>query len=304
MRLYERDDWWWVNVRFEGVRHRLKSPINQKRAAEQYAHRVMEQLINGTFVSKKERQKAAAKTKTVAEFAPDFIKNYARVRNRISEVESKQGNLDRYILPVLGDMRLDEVKPLDVDRLAASMLATGVSNKTVNNALATLSKMFHYAVESELIAKVPRIRLLPVSECKTDYLKPDELVSLLEAASYNREWHDMIFVAARTGVRWGELSELRWSDVDLDAGMLHVTRNFVRGEVIDRKNGADVHIPLSPDTITLLKTRRQLRHLQGNALVFCKPDGGRHIHRRADVALKRCCRKAKLREISWHKLRH
>lgn len=32
--------------------------------------------------------------------------------------------------------------------------------------------------------------------------------------------------------------------------------------------------------------------------------GGRHIHRRADVALRRCCRKAEIREISWHKLRH
>jgi len=39
-------------------------------------------------------------------------------------------------------------------------------------------------------------------------------------------------------------------------------------------------------------------------LVFSKPDGGRHIHRRADVGLKRCCKRAGLRMIGWHALRH
>ena len=55
--------------------------------------------------------------------------------------------------------------------------------------------------------------------------------------------------------------------------------------------------------MSLLKRHRGLKHLKGG-LVFCKPDGGRRIHRRADVAIKRTCRAAGLRLVGWHILRH
>ena len=41
-----------------------------------------------------------------------------------------------------------------------------------------------------------------------------------------------------------------------------------------------------------------------SSVSLSKPDGGRHIHRRADVAVKRVCRYAGLRNIGWHVLRH
>lgn len=192
----------------------------------------------------------------------------------------------------------------EIERLKADLLKQGLSPKTIKNVLGTLGKMLSYAQEMGIISEVPRIRHLPVPKSEIVFLKPDELETLLRAASYNKEWHDMIFFAARTGLRYGELCELRWKDVDLDARTIRVSRSFTRGEVTDRKNRCAYTVPLSLQTVAMLKQRRQLRHLKGNSLVFCKPGGGRHIHRRADVALKRCCRKAGLREIGWHKLRH
>lgn len=49
----------------------------------------------------------------------------------------------------------------------------------------------------------------------------------------------------------------------------------------------------------LVKSKHALEEL-----VFCKPDRGRRIHRRADVALRRRCKWADLRPIGWHVLRH
>lgn len=139
----------------------------------------------------------------------------------------------------------------------------------------------------------------------------------------------MIFTALRTGLRYGELSELRWDDVDLVAGKLMVRRSYHDGHVGPPKNGKQREIPLSEETVSFLKAhrRRQLgdnkvvqlsgvvpqdnmettrlrRRSPDSPLVFAKPDGGRHIHRRSDVALKRCCRYAGLRMIGWHCLRH
>jgi len=170
----------------------------------------------------------------------------------------------------------------------------------VNNALAVLSKMLRYAEEIELLEKAPRVRLLRAPKPGFDFLDFDEADQLLDGASYNPEWYAMIFFALRTGVRYGELCELRWSDVNLKAGRLMVCRSYYRGEVTTPKGGREREMPLSPQTVEFLKRHR---HLKGE-LVFCKDDGGRHIHRRAEVAIKRCCRKAGLREISWHVLRH
>ncbi|MBN2342917.1 MAG: site-specific integrase [Deltaproteobacteria bacterium] len=123
---------------------------------------------------------------------------------------------------------------------------------------------------------------------------------MLAAASYNPEWHAMIFVALRTGLRYGELCELRWHDVDLKNGRIMVNRSFTEGHVKKPKSNKSREIPLSDE---VLKFMKNYRHLKGE-LVFCTSNGGRRFHQRADVGLKLCCKKANIRPIGWHTLRH
>ncbi len=70
--------------------------------------------------------------------------------------------------------------------------------------------------------------------------------------------------------------------MDLVAGRILVKRSFTKGHVTTPKSGKAREVPLSPAIIGELKRHR---HLRGE-LVFCKPDGGRSINRRADVAIK------------------
>ena len=135
-----------------------------------------------------------------------------------------------------------------------------------------------------------------------DFLTFEEAERLLDAIE-DRSWYAMVLTALRTGLRYGELCELRWDDVDLVAGRLLVRRSFTKGFVTTPKTNKSREVPLSPATVEVLKGIRGLRHLKGG-LVFCKPDGGRRIHRRADVAIKRFGRLAGLRSIGWHVLRH
>lgn len=124
---------------------------------------------------------------------------------------------------------------------------------------------------------------------------------MLEAARSRPEWHAMVLVALRTGMRFGELSELRWDDADLLAGKVHVRRSCWEGIVGPTKGGRAREIPLCPETVRVLK---ELASRFRGELIFCKEDGGRRIHRRAEVMLPKLCRKAGLRRISWHVLRH
>lgn len=157
-----------------------------------------------------------------------------------------------------------------------------------------------YAEEIELIEKAPRVRFPKIPESEVDFLDFEECDRLLQTAGEHfDEWFPMLFTAARTGLRYGELCELRWSDVDLVAGRLLVRRSFVCGHVGTPKSGRGREVPLSPQTVAVL---RRHRHLKG--LVFSHADGSRITHRVAYAMLHRICRRAGMREIGWYALRH
>ena len=326
MSVRRRGKRWMIDIEYahpDGRVQRIRkaSPLPTRRGTEQYERDVRASLADGSYGKEEKRE-----IPTLAEFKEEFIKCYAEVYNRPSEVKSKEGIFRRYLLPSLGNIRLDEIRVRQIEALKAKMLAEGKSAKTVNNACAgALGKCLRWAREIELIATVPKIRKLKVEPPTWDFLDFDEAKRLLEAAKKTPQWHAMIFTALRIGPRYGELCELRWDDVDLVAGRLLVRRSYHDGHIGPPKNGKNRELPLSNETVAFLKQQRrlqadvrkvvpidgdevaqqnQLRRVPKSKLVFAKPDGGRHIHRRADVGLKRCCKRAGLRDIGWHTLRH
>jgi integrase len=110
----------------------------------------------------------------------------------------------------------------------------------------------------------------------------------------------MITVAIKTGLRLGELLALRKEDVDLVKGQIVVRQSVTRGIVTTPKSGKPREVDLGDEAITALK---DARHLKG-PLVFCGANG----RMLSDVDCRRplydARRKAGLRHIGWHVLRH
>ena len=131
-----------------------------------------------------------------------------------------------------------------------------------------------------------------------DFLTFEEADRLMAAAE--GEWRAMITLALKTGLRQGELLALSWDDVDLVAGRLVVSRNLSRGEITTPKSGKSREIPLGDDVLASL---RRHRHLRGE-FVFCKADGSMLTKGETKHPLKRACKRAGLRQIGWHVLRH
>ena len=110
----------------------------------------------------------------------------------------------------------------------------------------------------------------------------------------------MITVGLTTGLRQGELLALRWEDVDLVRGRLLVRRAVARGVVGTPKSGKSREIPLNEKALAALERQR---HLRGE-LVFCD-DAGRMLRKGAcKWPLWSACKRAGLRRIGWHALRH
>lgn len=128
-----------------------------------------------------------------------------------------------HIKPVLGKVPLQKLTPQHVQRLMNRMIAGGASPKTASYALGTLRTALNEAMRWGLVSRnvaslVPRPR---VDRFEIHPLTPAEARHFLEVAAEDR-LGALYSVALTVGLRQGEALGLRWDDVDLDAGLVHV----------------------------------------------------------------------------------
>jgi len=253
---------------------------------------------------------------TIEEFSKVFLATSA-INNKPSSVDSKEKLLRFHIVPRLGHLRLDEVSYAVIEDLKLALAQTPIntgktyvgvkldnkspktlSGKTINNVLSVLRRMLVVARKRDLIESVPDVEWLKRDQPEIDFLDFNEAERLLAAAP--GEWRTMILTALRTGMRHGELIGLRWEDVDLVAGRIAVRQNVVNGQLGTPKSGKPREIPLGVDVRTALKDHRHLR----GPLVFCHMSGGLLGTVDTRLPLWRACKKAGLRQVGWHALRH
>lgn len=256
-------------------------------------------------------------TTTVKSFAPTYLAT-ARMKNKPSSVDSKDQILRDHILPRLGHLPLERVTYAVIEDLKLALAATPRANvtrrsngepgrapskllgqKTINNVLTVLRRMLAIARKRGLIAGVPEIEWFRPPAPEFDFLDLDEAPRLLAGAG-DSEARTMMLVALRTGLRLGELRALRWSDVDLVGGRIMVRQSIVRGVFGVPKSGKAREVPLGDDVVAALKRQRHLR----GPLVFCDPAGAVLEVPKVRYQIARACRKAGLREVGWHVLRH
>lgn len=292
-------EYWIVDVEYrtpQGSRKRVRRvpPIQTKRGAEGMELQIRQALLNGTFGVDCEKKEVPR----LEDFSTEFLETYALTNNKPSERSAKRIHFRRHLNPELGSLRLDEIKLRQIEHLKASLLEKGLSPKSANNSLAVLGKLLRYAAEIEIISSVPKIKMLKVAEQTFDFLTFDEAMRLVDAA--DGLWKPAILTGLRTGIRQGELRRLAWDNVDLVAGRLVVREAAWKQEVGTPKSGRSREIPLSPEAIVALKGHRHLR----GPLVFCDDAGGMLTVGEMKWPLWRACRRAGLRQIGWHVLRH
>ncbi len=288
------------------TRIRKVSPVPTKRGALEYERQVRDSMLA------KGRKEEEERIPTFAKFADYFIETYATTNNRPSTVREKRRALRRGMLSAMGHLRLNKIGARQIESFKARRKRDGVGPKTINEELAILSKILGYAEEiGDLPTPPPKIRRLKVPPPSFDFLDFEEGERLIQSARQAPDpWCAMVPTAMLSGLRLGELRGLQWDDVDLVAARLTVRRAADEcGELHPPKSGRSRVVDLPRRAVAVL---RDHKHLRG-PFVFCNEDGSM-LNRWAceprtrrgvtEGALARICRKAGLRRIGWHVLRH
>jgi integrase len=286
-------DFWVTYPNGRRERIRQTSPVQNKRGAEQFERELRQHLQDPQRPKTKKKE-----VPTFKAFVDSFVVPYITTNNKPSTRRNNLMVLNRHLLPVFARTRLDQIKMGHIERYKAKKLKQGLAPKTINNQLTVLRKSLALAVEDEIIDRIPKFKWMKTQKPSFDFLDFDEADRLMDAAE--GQWQAMIILAARAGLRQSELLGLRWDDVDLVRGQLHVCRGIWRGHVGTPKGGRSRYVPLSPLALKSLKSHR---HLKGE-LVFCEPDGSYLTDGKCKHPLWSACKRAGLRRIGWHVLRH
>lgn len=121
--------------------------------------------------------------------------------------------------------------------------------------------------------------------------------------------YEMIYIELITGLRQGELLGLKWEDIDLRKGLIHVNRQ------IDLTNGQIVETPLktnssyrtfivSPQVVAVLKQQKARIKNQKEMFVFQDPNGGPISPDSMDDMLNQVYEQVGLPKAKFRALRH
>jgi len=132
----------------------------------------------------------------------------------------------RHLKDSIGPLLFSLVTPLDLDRLKTSMLAKGYSAQTIKHALALVRRVYRKLKDWGVYAgAVPteKVAMPRVDAARTRYLTQEEAQELLDTLKGRSEvWHDITLMSLHTGMRLGEILELRWEDINFSSGHIHI----------------------------------------------------------------------------------
>jgi integrase len=218
---------------------------------------------------------------TFGEFAESWLAN-RRVKGRPLAARTMahyRALLDEHILPTFGHLPIMSIEPEDVDAWHAITLPT-----------APTMRAHAYSLLRTILATAADRRVIPSNPAKirgagnVERAHDPKSASLEELETIAANMPDnlrlMVLLAAWCALRFGELAELRRSDVLTQKGIIRVRRGVVRanGQTIvkdpkSRAGSRDVAIP--PHLMSMVR-EHLLQHAQKGAqgLLFPSRDGG------------------------------
>jgi integrase len=233
------------------------------------------------------------------------IRNRSGHHYKPSALRGYEAALVSRVLPELGGARLSEIRRIDVQDLADRLCAEGLDASTVRNTLMPLRAIFRRALARGEIAVNPTTGLeLPAVEGSRDRIaSPLEAAALL-AALPERD-RALWATAMYAGLRRGEVLALRWEDVDVGAGVIHVERSWdaKEGVVAPKSRAARRTVPIAGALRDHL-VEHKLRSGRRVGLVFgtsyTQPFTPSNVRKRANATWLR----AGLDPIGLHECRH
>ena len=193
----------------------------------------------------------------------------------------------------IGTQPIIDITTSDINE-ALGTLPEHFKNATINRYVAAISVVFSYAVREYGIQVNPirKIPSLPENNERTRFLSEAERTRLFACcrASHWDKLYLIVLLAITTGARKGELTKLRWNDIDFDRRTAYVSTT---------KNGQPKVLPLTDSVIRELR----LFNKNDNSLIF-ESKVKENVAYCFTKPWKKALEDADINDFRFHDLRH
>ncbi len=288
-----------------GYSYRRVGVKGRPRYAAIYADQRGRRRSAGTFATKREADRAWAAAES------DALRGLGRDRQRgkISfaayvtgtwlphhqlEASTRQRygyQIEKYLLPEFGPMRIANIAPAHVREWVTRLKDQGVSASTIADVKTIRSAIFTTALNDQLIGVHPcrGVKTPTVARRPRTVVTPDQF-DAIHAAIGDPRWQLLVELDIETGLRWGELTEVRVHDFNPATRMLTVARAVAEINTRFRQPGQPRfavnqypkdkeyrRIRLSPETAAALTEHITREQLHRNDLLFTLPTGATEL---------------------------
>lgn len=270
---------------------------------------------------------------TFRDFAHQWLTLYASNTCKATTITGYRDLLNRYAFGYIGSVRLLDLRAEHIAQLLAQLKLSELSVSTRKQIRAIIRRILQSAFEQRIIpvnvaefVPVPRKDNPDEPTAVREPLTKQESLTLLDLLS-GSELHDIVALAIFTGMRRGEITGLKWSDIDSNEQTLTVRRTLKEARVAKpdgtyktkiitdtpKTRNSRRTLPIGPTisrTLNSARTRQIKQRLgAGSAwletdFVFTTPIGTPINPNGVSKKLRSTLKRLNLRHIRFHDLRH
>ena len=285
MGVYLRGKSYYFNFYYEGKRYNEKIGQVSKSVAEEKLNIKRSEVIRGEW-------KPKAVKISFEKFKEEYLK-YSKGNKKPRSFIRDECSL-KHLSRFFGSKRLSEISPFMVEKYKLTRKEEEAAPVTTNHELGCLRNMFNMAIKWKKAQANPvrEVKFFKEPKGKDRILSEEEEIRLLEivrATTKSQHLEPIIITALHTGMRKGEILNLKWSNVDFKTG--HIL-------VVETKNGEIRRIPMNKK---LTETLQGAKKLSKSEYVFSengKPYGD------VKTGWWSALEKAKIEGFRFHDLRH
>ncbi|GEO27497.1 site-specific integrase [Alicyclobacillus hesperidum subsp. aegles] len=288
--------------------YRVTPTYPTAREADAEWAKIKVQLDQGTYVR--------AGKETVSEYEERWLKTK---EPQIEEGTFRQYSwlLKNHIIPRLGHIQLSKLRADHIQAMYAELENENViSQQSIGHLHRVLSQTLKNAVQWGLIAKNPAELAKPPKVGRHEFhvWTEAELEAFLAVAKERTRYYMLFLLGAATGMRLGEILGLKWSDVDLETGVIQVRRSGSKKKSTSTKTASSRRLIVMPSYLV-----EELRHhyqqqqteieIQGtrwkkNNLVVPTSVGTQVLQGNVRRLMERLIERAGVSRCRFHDLRH
>ncbi|MCP4264055.1 MAG: site-specific integrase [Candidatus Brocadiaceae bacterium] len=224
-RLYKRGNVYWYDFQINQTRYRKSTGKIKRRDAENVFHAEREKAKAGESSGVQE-----VKAYKLVDLAKEYLKWAERQR---SYKDKKRGI--RQLVEIFGNHDVNDLNTREIEQWQSMRLKYNKPS-TVNRLLATLKHMVNKGTQwgmasDSALKQVRNVKLLPENNRRLRFLSIEECQMLI--ACCHKTLKPLVVVAINTGMRRGEIFNLKWEQVDLRHGfiLLDISKNGERREI-------------------------------------------------------------------------